>query len=95
MLPAIVLGVVLLVLLAVLGWFYRYSRTEAFRRGELRRATFEFLVIIGPFFGVRVKPPEPEPPAVLTPKGDDDTDPLAARGVEIRHDSGTPPNGSS
>lgn len=88
MLPAIVLGAVLLGLLVVLGSFYRYSRTEAWRRGELRRSTFEFLVIIGPFFGVRVKPPEPEPPAVLTPKGDDDGDPLAGR---LRFGEDTPP----
>jgi hypothetical protein len=77
-LPAVILSVVLVALVAGLVWFRRYSRTEAFRKGELRRATFEFLVIIGPFFGVRVKPPEPEPAAVLTPKGDTE-DPLAAR----------------
>jgi len=70
MLPVIVLGAVLLALIICLAWFYRYSRTEAFRKGELRRATFEFLVIIGPFFGVRVKPPEPEPTSVSMPKGD-------------------------
>jgi len=77
-LPVVVLSAVLVILVAGLAWFYRYSRTEAFRRGDLRRASFEFLVIIGPFFGVRVKPPDPEPAAVLTPKGDTD-DPLAAR----------------
>jgi len=77
-LPVAVMSAVLVALIAGVVWFRRYSRTEAFRHGDLRRATFEFLVIIGPFFGVRVKPPEPEPPAVLTPKGDQD-DPLAAR----------------
>jgi hypothetical protein len=77
-LPVIVLGAAFLVLLAGLAAFYRYSHTDAWRHGEVRRATFELLLVIGPFFGVRVKPPEPEPPAVLTPKGDDE-DPNAAR----------------
>jgi hypothetical protein len=79
MVPAVVLGAVLLALLVVLGLFYRHSRTDAWRHGDLRRATFELLVVIGPFFGVRVKPPEPEPSAVMTPKGDSDDDPLAGR----------------
>ena len=78
MVPAIVLGAVLLALVVGLGLFYRYSRTEAWRRGDLRKATFELLVTIGPFFGVRVKPPEPEPAAVMTPKGDTE-DPNAER----------------
>ncbi len=99
MLPAIVLGTVLAALVVGLGWFYRYSRTDAWRRGELRRATFEFLIVIGPFFGVRVKPPEPEPPAVLTPKGDTE-DPnagvfrLGAPGADDRSADGhTRPDG--
>lgn len=71
-LPAIVLGVAFVVLLLGLIAFVRYSRSDAWRRGEVRRATFELLLVIGPFFGVRVKPPEPEPPAVLTPAGDRD-----------------------
>ena len=78
MLPAIVLGAVFVALLVGLGMFYRYSHTEAWRRGELRKATFELLVVIGPFFGVRVKPPEPEPTAIATPKGDTE-DPNADR----------------
>ena len=78
MIPAIVLGAVLLVLLLVVVAFVRYSRGEAWRHGEVRRATFELLLAIGPFFGVHPKPPEPEPPAVLTPKGDDE-DPNAER----------------
>ena len=78
MLPAIVLGAVLLVLLLIVVAFVRYSRTDAWRQGDVRRATFELLLVIGPFFGVHPKPPEPEPPAVLTPKGDDE-DPNAER----------------
>jgi len=89
-LPVAILSAVLLALVGLVLWFRRYARTEAFRRGELRRATFEFLVIIGPFFGVRVKPPEPEPPAVLTPKGDTH-DPLADRMV-ISNGSNAPPS---
>jgi hypothetical protein len=69
---------VLVALLVGFGLFYRYSRTEAFRRGDLRRASFNLLLVIGPFFGVHPKPPEPEPTSVSTPKGDSD-DPLAER----------------
>ncbi len=68
----------LLALLAILGAFYRYSRTDAFRTGDLRRASLGFLMIIGPFFGVHPKRPEPEPATISTPK-DDGEDPLAGR----------------
>ena len=74
-LPVLILGAVLVALLIGFGAFYRYSRTDAWRHGDVRRATFELLLVIGPFFGVHPKPPEPEPPAVLTPRGDRD-DPL-------------------
>jgi hypothetical protein len=74
-LPVLILGAVLVALLVGFGAFYRYSRTDAWRHGEVRRATFELLLVIGPFFGVHPKPPEPEPPAVLTPRGDRD-DPM-------------------
>jgi hypothetical protein len=77
-LPAIILGAVLVALLLGLGVFYRYTHTEAWRRGEVRRATFELLLVIGPFFGVHPKKPEPEPTSVSTPKGDSE-DPNAAR----------------
>ena len=86
MVADVVIGVALLVLLLGFAAFYRYSRTDAWRRGEVRRATFELLLVIGPFFGVRFKPPEPEPPAVLTPKGDQD-DPTAAQ-FRISSDAG-------
>ena len=88
MVTDVVLGAVFLQLLLAIAAFYRYSHTEAFRHGDLRRATFELLVTIGPFFGVHPKPIEPEPPAVLTPKGDDDDDPLAGR---VRISSGDDP----
>jgi hypothetical protein len=93
----VVLGVVILAMLVGFVAFYRYSHTDAFRHGDLRRATFELLVTIGPFFGVHPKRPEPEPSAVLAPKGDTDEDPLQAMGVELhdqRDDDGqeqTPP----
>lgn len=74
-----VLGAVLLALVLFVLWLRRYVRTDAFRHSDLRRATFELLVVVGPFFGVRLKPPEPEPSAVLTPKGDTGEDPLAAQ----------------
>jgi hypothetical protein len=74
----IILGAVVIGLLAMFAAFYRYSRTEAFRHGDVRRATFNLLLVIGPFFGVHPKPPEPEPTTVSTPKGDSD-DPLAER----------------
>ena len=74
----IVLAVVLIALLAGFVAFYRYSRTDAFRRGDVRRASFNLRLVIGPFFGVHPKPPEPEPTSVSTPKGDSD-DPLAER----------------
>lgn len=72
----------LLALLVIFGLFYRYSRTDAFRRGDLRKASFEFLLIIGPFFGVHPKRPQPEPTTVSTPK-DEQEDPLRALGVEV------------
>ena len=68
----------LLALLVGFAAFYRYSHTEAFRRGDLRRASFNLLLVIGPFFGVHPKPPEPEPTSISTPK-DDSEDPLAER----------------
>jgi hypothetical protein len=74
----VILGAVLVVLLAGFGAFYRYSRTEAFRRGDLRRASFNLLLVIGPLFGVHPKPPEPEPTSISTPQDDSD-DPLAER----------------
>ena len=68
----------LLALLIVLAAFYRYSRTDAFLRGDVRKASFELLLIIGPFFGVHPKRPQPEPTTISTPKDDAD-DPLAER----------------
>jgi hypothetical protein len=75
---AAILGAVLVALAIGLLWFSRYSRTEAFRHGDLRQATLGLLMAIGPFFGVHVKPPEPEPATVSAPKGDSE-DPLAER----------------
>ena len=83
----LILGIALIGLLAGVAVFYRYSRTDSWRHGDVRRATFELLLVIGPFFGVRVKPPEPEPPAVLTPKGDDE-DPNAGQFRIGRSDAG-------
>jgi hypothetical protein len=88
----IVLGAVLLALVAGVLWLRRYVRTDDFRRSDLRRATFELLVVIGPFFGVRVKPPEPEPTAVATPKGDDE-DPNAGAFTITWPGDGKPPQG--
>jgi hypothetical protein len=81
----VVLAVVLIALVVGLVLLRRHLGTEEFRRGDLRRASLGLLMAIGPFFGVHPKPPEPEPTAVLTPKGDDDDDPLDAMGVEL-HD---------
>jgi hypothetical protein len=81
----VALGAVLIGLLVGLLLLRRYLGTESFRRSDLRRASFGLLMAIGPFFGVHPKPPEPEPPAVLTPKGEDGDDPLDAMGVEL-HD---------
>ena len=67
-----ILGATLLALLAGLGWFYRYARTDSFRHGELRRATFQLLLVIGPFFGVHPDRPEPTPTSISTPKKDDE-----------------------
>jgi hypothetical protein len=75
----VILGAVLLALLAGFVAFYRYSRTEAFRHGDVRRATLSLLMTIGPFFGVHPERPEPAPTSVSTPKGDDEPDPLAER----------------
>jgi hypothetical protein len=73
-----ILGATLVALLLGLALFYRYSRTDAFRRGELRKASFELLLIIGPYFGVHPKRPQPQPTTISTPRDDPD-DPLAGR----------------
>ncbi|HXA27302.1 MAG TPA: hypothetical protein VN193_01025 [Candidatus Angelobacter sp.] len=78
MVTNVILGAVLVGLLIGFAAFYRYSRTDAFRHGDVRRATFNLLLVIGPFFGVHPKPPEPEPTSIATPKGDTE-DPLAER----------------
>jgi hypothetical protein len=68
MMPAVaILSAIFVALLLGFIVFYRWSRTPAFRESELRWATVRFLMVIGPFFGVHIKPPQPEPPAVLTP----------------------------
>jgi hypothetical protein len=81
----VLLGLVLIGLVVGVILLRRHLGTEEFRRGDLRRASLGLLMAIGPFFGVHPKPPEPEPAAVLTPKGEDDHDPLDAMGVEL-HD---------
>lgn len=71
----VILGSVLIGLLVLLGAFYRYSRTDAFRNGDLRRATFNLLLVIGPFFGVHPDRPEPTPTSISTPKRDPEEPP--------------------
>ena len=71
----LILGGVLIGLLVIFGLFYRYSRTEEFRRGDLRRATLNLLIVIGPFFGVHPDKPEPTPTSISTPKKDDPPEP--------------------
>lgn len=66
-----ILGAALLALVVMLAAFYRYSHTDAFRHGDLRRATFNLLLVIGPFFGVHPDRPEPAPTSISTPKKDD------------------------
>jgi hypothetical protein len=78
MVTNVILGAVLVALLVIFGLFYRYSRTDEFRRGDLRRATLSLLMTIGPFFGVHPKRIEPEPATISTPKDETD-DPLAER----------------
>jgi len=73
-----ILGGALIALMLGLAAFYRYSRTDAFRHGDVRRATLGLLMAIGPFFGVHPKRIEPEPATISTPK-DDSEDPLAGR----------------
>ena len=82
-------------LVAVVAWFYRYSQTRAFQHGELKRATLEFLMVVGPFFGVHVKPPRPEPPAVLTPKGDEDEGPHGFTIADSRDHPDDPSGGTA
>jgi hypothetical protein len=77
-LPVAIVAAVFVALVAGLVALYRYTHTESWRHGEVRRATFELLLVIGPFFGVHPKHPEPEPTSVSTPKGDSE-DPNAAR----------------
>ena len=83
----------LLALLVIFGAFYRYSRTDAFRHGDLRRASLGFLMIIGPFFGVHPRRPEPEPATISTPR-DDAEDPLNALGVRLPEEPGSDGDGT-
>ncbi|HZS16067.1 MAG TPA: hypothetical protein VFC09_15865 [Candidatus Dormibacteraeota bacterium] len=78
MITDVVLGAVIAVLVVALAAFYRYSHTDEFRHGDLRRASLGLLMAIGPFFGVHPKRVEPEPSTISTPKDDSD-DPLAAQ----------------
>jgi hypothetical protein len=71
----IVLGVVLVLMLGLFLWFYRYSRTLAWGESETRKAVLRMLVVIGPVFGMHYRPPRPEPPSVATP-GPDGEPPL-------------------
>lgn len=67
----VVAAVVFAVLIGGFAAFYRWSGTASFRRSEVRWAAVRFLMTVGPMFGVHIKPPRPEPPAVLTPGPDE------------------------
>ena len=69
------LGIVTAFLIALIVGFialYRFTRTPAWSNSDLRMTTMSFLITIGPMFGVRIKPDDPEPPAVMTPGPDQD-----------------------
>jgi hypothetical protein len=70
----LILAGVLLVLVAVFLVFFLYSRTPEWGESEMRKSVLRMLVIVGPMLGMHYKPPRPTPPAVTTPKDDENDD---------------------
>ena len=74
MIAVVVLSAVVVVMIAVFGWFYFYSRTPEWGQSETRKALLNMMVVIGPIFGNHYRREPPEIPSVSAPAADDDDD---------------------
>lgn len=79
MVAAIVLAVVGALLVTSITVFYFHSRTPEWGDSSTRKALLEMLIVIGPFFGVRYRPPRTEIPVVTTPGLEPEQEPLYAK----------------
>ncbi|HEY8756514.1 MAG TPA: hypothetical protein VIN65_09240 [Candidatus Dormibacteraeota bacterium] len=78
MIAAIVIAALVLMALVVWGLGRRQSPPHSGRAdSDLKDAFVGILMTVGPFFGVRYKPPRVEIPVVMTPAADD-VDPATA-----------------
>ena len=77
---ALVMGGILLVLIACFVRFYFHSRTVEWGDSETRKALLAVIITVGPFFGIRHKPPRVENSAVISPEGPDLTRPTNTGG---------------
>jgi hypothetical protein len=68
----IVLSGVIVVMIAVFGWFYFYSRTPAWGQSDTRKALLNMMVVVGPIFGNHYRREPPEIPSVSAPGPDED-----------------------
>ncbi len=74
MIAVIVLTAVIVVMIAVFGWFYFYSRTLAWGQSDTRKALLNMMVVIGPIFGNHYRREPPEIPSISAPGPGDDED---------------------
>ena len=83
---AVLLGIVA-GLAGALVLVYRRTARPGWETSELRLGALAFIAAVGPFFGVHIRPPKPEPPAVTTPRHDDDPEGAAlAAAIEADRD---------
>jgi hypothetical protein len=68
----IVLSAVVVALIAIITAFYRRVGRGDWAQSDVRLSAIAFIAAIGPFFGLRIKQSQPERPAVLEPKRDDE-----------------------
>jgi hypothetical protein len=74
LIAVVVLSAVIVVMIAVFGWFYFYSRTPEWGQSETRKALLNMMVVVGPIFGNHYRREPPEIPSVSAPAADDDDD---------------------
>jgi len=74
LIAVVVLSAVVVVMIAVFGWFYFYSRTPEWGQSETRKALLNMMVVIGPIFGNHYRREPPEIPSVSAPAADDGDD---------------------
>jgi hypothetical protein len=67
----VVLSAVVVALIGIITAFYRRVGRDDWSQSDMRMSAIAFIAAIGPFFGLRVKHSQPERPAVLEPKRDE------------------------